>query len=243
MKKLISIMLVFMALTGCSSGTNVQESSKVSRISSSPIDPEILGRWENESNGYYFSENRKVSLIMDFSYMGNYFTPEGDFQMAGGLMKKDQNIAYDGENLNVIYDFFDETDNATYSQFLLCMKRTDEPNTESYDGTYTVLSGACIQAVSDIIGMSIEDIINNITLKAEIRGDSFVITAQDYCDYETNENCLELFSEHMNYIDESATSVKYNYKIEDDSLTLNYIGSDDSPAEIYKRVEETRTEE
>lgn len=243
MKKLISAILVFMVLTGCSSGTDVQESERISRISSAPIDPEILGRWENESNGYYFDEDRKVSLIMNFSAMGNYFTSDGDFQMAGGLMTKEQNIAYDGTNLNIICDFYDETDNTTYSQFILCMERTDEPDTENYDGTYKVLSGACVQAVSDIIGMSIEDIIDNITLEAEVRGESFVITAKDYCDYETNENSLELFSQYMNYIDESATSVKYDYKIEKDTLTLNYADSENTTEEIYKRVEETYTED
>lgn len=242
MKKLISVMLVFMILTGCTSMTDNQ-SKKISRVSSSPIDPEILGKWENESNGYYFSENRKVSLIMDFSAMGNYFTPEGDFQMAGGLMKKGQNIMYDGENLNVIYDYFDETDNASYSQFLLCMKRTDEPNTESYDGSYTLLSGICFQIISDMIGMSIEDIINNVNVEAEIRGESFIITVNDYCDYETNGNTLELFSEYMNYIDETATSVKYDYKIEDNSLTLNYIGTEENATEVYKKVEETNSGE
>ncbi len=242
MKKLISVMLVFMILTGCTSMTDNQ-SKKISRVSSSPIDPEILGKWENESNGYYFSENRKVSLIMDFSAMGNYFTSEGDFQMAGGLMKKGQNIMYDGENLNVIYDYFDETDNASYSQFLLCMERTDEPNTESYDGSYTLLSGICFQIISDMIGMSIEDIINNVNVEAEIKGESFIITVNDYCDYETNGNTLELFSEYMNYIDETATSVKYDYKIEDNSLTLNYIGTEENATEVYKKVEETNSGE
>ena len=35
-----------------------------------------------------------------------------------------------------------------------------------------------------------------------------------------------MFSENMNYVDETATSVKYSYKIDGDTLTLTYI--DDS---------------
>ena len=33
-----------------------------------------------------------------------------------------------------------------------------------------------------------------------------------------------MFSENMNYVDETATSVKYSYKIDGDTLTLTYIG-------------------
>ncbi|MDE5936610.1 MAG: hypothetical protein K2G83_04305 [Ruminococcus sp.] len=69
------------------------------------------------------------------------------------------------------------------------------------------------------------------------------VLLNDYCDYETNDNTLELFSEHMNYIDETATSVKYDYKIEDNSLTLNYIGAEDNTTEVYKKAEETKSGE
>ncbi|MCM1132582.1 MAG: hypothetical protein NC340_03830 [Ruminococcus flavefaciens] len=244
MKKLISLMLVFSGLsmsllTGCSGESAPESSEEVSRqirVSSTEIDPEIIGSWKNDYNGYIFDADHKVSLIMDFSAMGNYFTSDGDFQMAGGIMTKDENITYDGTNLIIDREYIDEDDNLPYYQILLSMTRTDEANPDSYDGTYVISTGACIITIANMVGMTFEEM-DNFTIEAEVKGDSFIITVKDYCDYETNSGTLELFSQYMNYNDESATSVPYSYKIEGDTLTLDFTAEDEVLSEVYQRVE------
>lgn len=247
MKKLISLLLIFSGLTaiftGCADeASSVSESSgeiqRASRVSSSPIDPKIIGRWENESIGYIFDEDRKVSLIMDFSDMDIHFTSDGEFNKAGEIIGKD-NITYDGKNLMVQYTGGEDI------SVIVNMERKDAENPDSFDGVYNLHGGMLIQYFAEMVGLTFEDALNdeNITFEAEVKGENFVVTLENYCDYETLGNSLEMFSPYMNYVDESASAVKYSYKIDGDTLSLEYIDVEDTFTETYKKVEKTSTGE
>lgn len=247
MKKIISALLAISLLsavfTGCADGKSsdsVSENSsqvqeKPKRISSSPIDQQIIGKWWNGTNGYIFDENRKVSIVMDFSSMQINFTNDGEFLKAGEIIGKD-NIQYDGENLMVKYINPEDNDISMIAN----MKRKDAENPDSFDGVYNLHGGLLIQFFAEMLGMTFEEVLNDkdITLDAEIKGENFIVTLNNYCDYETKSGSLEMFSEYMEYIDENATSVNYNYTIEGDTLTMSYAVDSSAPDEVYQRVEE-----
>lgn len=221
---------VFAALAaGCSREPAVKEDpEKKVRVSSSPIDPEIIGTWENELCIYRFQEDRQVSLPMDFSQSA-HFEPDGSFVMDETVVGTDE-IEFDGAELTVrhVYEELEE-DNEL---LLLNMKRKDgETDKNSYDGVYDVLDGSYLDMISYNMGISKD----RIKLEAEIDGDSLFFTVVDYCYYETLGDSLELFSEDMNYVDENANAVKYKYEIDGDSLTLTYEGEE---PEHFTKVKE-----
>ncbi|MDE5570354.1 MAG: hypothetical protein K2I82_06855 [Ruminococcus sp.] len=239
MKKIISLLLVFSgltaSLTGCS-GSSVSDSgstSRKNRVSSAPIDSEIIGKWWNGENGYIFDENRKVSLVMDFSAMEINFTDDGQFNKAGEIIGGDD-ISYDGKNLMVTYISDSGID------IIVNMERKDDENLDSFDGVYNLHGGVLIQYFAEMVGLAFETVIEdeNINIEAKIDGESFVLTLENYCDYETIGNSLEMFSQYMNYADTSADCVKYSYEIADDTLTMTYTADSSAPAEVYKRAEE-----
>lgn len=208
---------VFAAMSaGCSREPAVKESSeKQVRISSSPIDPEIIGTWENEQSAYRFQEDRQVSLPMDFSWSA-HFESDGSFIMDDIVVGTDE-IEYDGTELTVrhVYEELEENNEL----LLLNMKRKDgAADKNSYDGVYDLLDGSFFEMFAYNFGMDKD----KINIEAVIDGESFFITIVDYCYYETLGDSLELFSENMDYVDENASAVKYKYQIDGDTLTLTY---------------------
>ena len=221
---------IFAAMTaGCSREPAVQESSERQvRISSSPIDPEIIGTWENEQGAYRFQEDRQVSLPMDFSGT-EHFESDGTFVMGTTVIGTDE-IEYDGTELTVrhVYEELEENNEL----LLLDMKRKDgAADKNSYDGVYDLLDGSFLEMLAYNFGISRD----KIKLEAEIDGDSFVITIVDYCYYETLGDSLEMFSEDMEYIDETANAVKYKYEIDGDTLTLTY---EEEEPQTFTKVKE-----
>lgn len=251
MKKIISAVLVFTGLTalfsGCSGIAPAEESSlpessvvnRQERISSSPIDPEIIGKWSNGENGYIFGEDRKVSLFIDFSSMGSYFTGD-DFSRGGELVGK-ENIEYDGKDVIVKYTEMDESDGSLGIYTLVNMTRKDEENPDSFDGVYTVNGCMLMEVFCDMTGMDYyEDVYGNeeFDFEAVVDGETFVVTFGNYCNYETLGSSLEMFSKYMDYTDETASAVKYNYTVDGDTLTMIYTDSEGSFKEVYTRVKE-----
>ena len=210
---------------------SVSESESTSqhpkRISSSPINPDIIGTWFGETNGYIFQEDRKVSLYMDFSST-LHFEENGSFMMQDKEITS-ENISYDGSVISVMYNV--EVSDGMDIYEVVHLERTGEPDTESMDGEYTLTSGAYLKIISEFFGMNPE----KANIKADIEGEKMYITVVDYCDYETLGNSLELFSEDMQYIDETASAVKYTFEIDGDTLTLTYQTGEQ---EILKRQEE-----
>lgn len=239
MKRIISALLIITGLTasftGCAKSAD-NSSTKESRISTALIDTEIIGKWWNGTNGYIFGDDRKVSLVMDFSAMNINFTSDGEFNKAGEIIGKDD-IQYDGKNLMVNYKTIDENNMADVN-IIISMERNDAENPDSFDGSYTIYGGLLMEYLAENVGISLTDIKkdDDIEFLAEVDGESLILTVENYCDYETVGNSIEMFSKYMDYIDESADSVKYDYKIDGDTLTMTYSGA--GLIETYERVEE-----
>ena len=210
------------ALTGCEDIFNppVEEesSSRVERVSSSVIDPAIIGTWKNDVSGYIFGENRKVSLPMDFTASA-HFNKDGSFTAEGVDISKDE-VEFDGTNLKVAHDFGgdEESSESEEDTVLLDMTRKGSADKSSFDGTYKLSGGSYLEMIADNLGIDYD----KIDVEAEIDGENFRITVVDYCLYETLGDSLELFSENMQYVDENANALKYTYKIDGDTLTLTY---------------------
>lgn len=248
MKRIISTLFIIagltVSLTSCAESSDisdvknssVQRTTKTVRISTAPIDNEIIGKWWNGKNGYIFSEDRKVSLVMDFSAMYINFTSDGEFNKAGEIIGKDD-IQYDGKNLMVNYKTIDENNMADVN-IIISMERNDAENPDSFDGSYTIYGGLLMEYMAENVGLNLNDIKkgDDIEFLAEVDGESLILTVENYCDYETIEGSLEMFSKYMNYVDESADSVKYDYRIDGDVLTMTYSGTE--LIETYERVEE-----
>lgn len=247
MKKLFSVLFIFTGLTafltGCTDGETVESnipeesSSKAERISSSPIDPEIIGKWDNGSNGYIFNDDRTVSLFVDFSDSDIYFTEDGDFSRGGELIGT-ENVQYDGSNIVVVYDDSDPEAGMIDIYTLVDMTRRDEANPDSMDGVYTLNGCTLLQYMAELSGMDYEQVYQNedFDFEAVIDGQSLTVTFGNFCNYETLGDSLELFSTYMNYADDNATSLKYTYKISDDTLTMTYSDSEGSIDEVYTRA-------
>ena len=223
MRKFLSaaaaIITAVCCLTSCSESNNDTSSSETetsgrsrqTRVSSSKIDEDILGTWRSDFQGYRFQDDRNVSLVMDFSN-SVHFTSDGklivnDEEIAGDM------FSYDGKTLNaqIIYEGYDEPAD------ILSLERIDnQTSTSSFDGNYSMGECSYKKFIASSLGMTPEQ----IDVEVNIEGESFDVTVVDYCLYETNDGKLELFSENMEYVDENANSVIYDYSINGDTLTL-----------------------
>lgn len=236
MKKIIATLLAFAgitaSLTGCSDSPDSSSQPKV-RTSTAPIDTAIIGKWWNGTSGYVFGEDRKVNLVMDFSAMDIHFTSDGEFDKAGEIIGKDA-IAYDGKELIVYYTIDEDVSKIVH------LERKDGENPDSIDGSYTLYGGLLTEYFIGNVGLSIDNVMNddNISLGAEIDGESFILTIENYCDYETINGALEMFSPYMSYVDNNVDCVRYSYSVDGDTLNMKYTMDETAPDEVYSRVEE-----
>ncbi len=236
MKKTIATLLAVAGITASfASCSDAQESSSqtIIRKSTAPIDTAIIGKWWNGSSGYVFGEDRKVDLVMDFSAMDIHFTSDGEFDKAGEIIGKDS-IAYDGKELIVYYDIDGDVSKIVH------LERKDGENPDSIDGSYTLYGGLLTEYFIGTVGLSIENIMNDdsISLSAEIDGESFILTLENYCDYETVNGAVEMFSPYISYVDENADCIRYSYSVDGDTLNMKYASDETAPDEVYTRVEE-----
>ncbi|MBP3761017.1 MAG: hypothetical protein J6I55_06055 [Ruminococcus sp.] len=236
MKKIISaaaaILTAVCCITSCSDTSNSSSepssSSRVrqKRVSSSKIDENIIGTWKNDFNGYRFQEDRNVSLVMDFSDTV-HFTDDGK------LIANEQEISGDmltieNNTITAKIDLESLEEPAT----VLTLERIDGKNiSDGLDGKYSMTDGTYKKAIASNFGLSPEQ----TNVEVDVRGEEFDITVVNYCLYETNDGKLELFSENMDYVDENANSVFYEYSIEGDTLTMTYETGEE---EVYTKYEE-----
>lgn len=230
MKKTIALLLacavILPVFTGCSG--NSENSADIPTV-----DTAIIGRWWNGTNGYVFGEDRKVDLIMDFSSMDINFTSDGEFNKAGEIIGKDS-ISYDGKELIVYYNTGEDISKIVH------LERKDEENSDSIDGSYTLYGGLLTEYFIGTLGLSIENIMNDdsISLSAEVDGESFILTLENYCDYETVNGSVRMSSPYISYVDENTDCVIYSYIVDGDTLNMRYVADDTVPDEVYSRVEE-----
>ena len=216
------------ALVGCSDKKD-KESSREVRVSTTEIDTAILGEWSNGASGYIFSEDRTVSLPIDFTSSA-HFNSDGSFSMESTKVGKEE-IKFDGTQLTVShhYDASEVDEGGEQDILLLDMKRRGEADSSSYDGEYDLLNGSYRDMLAYNLAISTE----KISVTAAVDGEKLKFTVNDYCSFETNDGTLELFSENMNYVKHTDDSVKYTYKIDGDTLTLTY---EDGAQEVLKKV-------
>lgn len=236
MKKIIAALLaaagITAFLTGCTDSPDSSSEEK-NRTSNAAIDTAIIGKWWNGTSGYVFGEDRKVDLVMDFSAMDIHFTSDGEFNKAGEIIGKDD-IAYDGNELIVYYTIDGDVSKIVH------LERKDGENPDSIDGSYTLYGGLLTEYFIGNLGLSIENVMNDdsISLGAEINGESFILTLEGYCSYETIDGYIEMFSPYMDYIDENADCVRYSYSVDGDTLNMKYAMDAAAPDEVYSRAEE-----
>ena len=100
MKKLLILSAACLLLTGWSSPASTSsEVPENTRVSVTPIDENIIGSWTNGMSGYRFHDDRKVSLLMDYSGAIS-FGSDGSL-IAGDVTIPAGNVSYDGVNYSV----------------------------------------------------------------------------------------------------------------------------------------------
>lgn len=229
MKKLLILSAACIFLTGCSSSADSSSSvPENTRVSVTPIDQNIIGSWTNGMSGYRFHDDRKVSLLMDYSGVISF---GDDFSLiAGDTTVPTENTSYDGTTFSAIMSSEGEITE------MLTMTRTDESTADPNDisGQYYFRSGVLAQSIVQPMGIEPEQAI--IIADIDTAADTFEVTLMDYCEFETNDGLLELFSPNFHYVDENADSISYSYTIDGDTLTMVYSGTDQT--ETYTRTED-----
>lgn len=230
MKKFLSVLVSVCCLAGClCSCSDSKESSESSsmRVSTAPLDEKLLGDWYNGTTGYRFGENRKISLIYNFSDSG-HFTADGALQTANALIPK-ENVSYDGKKIYVTNDAYNEEVGQVLTSVLIDMDRVDGENPDTLDGEYIINGGIVVDVLTKQLGIGAE----NLSFEGIIDGETLIITIVNAFDYEIVDEKIEIFSNIL----QGLTDMSYTYTIDGDTLTMNYTNMENMPAEVYTRFE------
>lgn len=223
----LTALLCVICLCGCSDEKNTNNAQS-SRISTAPIDPEIIGTWMNDLSGYRFGENRKVSLIIDFSDNA-HFTENGEFQTMNGLIPK-ENMKYDGKKVYVTNTAYSEEYQQDLTSVLIDMERLDEENPDSLDGYYHILGGVATDVLAEQLGIPPE----KFHFEGKVEGDKFIIYMVDCFDYETIDGRVDIFSDLLaQYVKGNYEPLTYDYTIEFDTLKMTMRGVEGVSPEVY----------
>lgn len=230
MKKFLYVLVSVCCLAGClCSCSDSKESSESSsmRVSTAPLDEKLLGDWYNGTTGYRFGENRKISLIYNFSDSG-HFTADGALQTANALIPK-ENVSYDGKKIYVTNDAYNEEVGQVLTSVLIDMDRVDGENPDTLDGEYIINGGIVVDVLTKQLGIGAE----NLSFEGIIDGETLIITIVNAFDYEIVDEKIEIFSNIL----QGLTDMSYTYTIDGDTLTMNYTNMENMPAEVYTRFE------
>lgn len=238
MKRILSSLTALsciICLCSCQNGTSDTPETPSSRVSTAPIDPEIIGTWMNELSGYRFGENRKVSLIIDFSENA-HFTENGEFQTMNALIPKDQ-MKYDGKRVYITNTVYSEEYQEDVTSVLIDMERLDEPNPDSLDGYYHIYGGVATDVLAEQLGIPPE----KFNFEGEVEGDKFTIYMVDCFDYETIDGKVDMFGDLLaTYIKGSYEAMSYDYTIEFDTLKMTMNDIEGATPEVYFKVDEEK---
>lgn len=237
MKKILLFAATLMCTVGlCScSGEESSEnsqSSPSSRVSTAPLDEELLGTWMNDYTGYRFGENRKVSLIVDFSENA-HFTKDGEFQTMNALIPK-ENISYDGKRIYITNTAYSEQYSEDLTSVLIDMERLDEENPDTLDGYYHIYGGVATDVLAEQLGFAPE----KLNFEAKVDGENLTIYMIDCFDYEISDGKLDIFSDLLVYASPDDDALSYDYNIDLDKLTMTFDGFGEATTEVYYRVKE-----
>lgn len=237
MKRILATVTAFMCIISlCScSGDKTTDNNTNSRVSTAPIDPEIIGTWMNELSGYRFGENRKVSLIIDFSENA-HFTENGQMQTMNALIPK-ENMDYDGKRVYVTNTAYNEDYQEDVTSVLIDMERLDEPNPDSLDGYYHIYGGVATDVLAEQLGIPPE----KFDFEGKVEGDKFIIYMVDCFDYETVDGKVDMFGELIAaYIKGNYEAMSYDYTIEYDSLKMTMNDIEGAAPEVYFKADKNK---
>lgn len=237
MKRILATVTAFLCIISlCScSGDKTTDNNTNSRVSTAPIDPEIIGTWMNELSGYRFGENRKVSLIIDFSENA-HFTENGQMQTMNALIPK-ENMDYDGKRVYVTNTAYNEDYQEDVTSVLIDMERLDEPNPDSLDGYYHIYGGVATDVLAEQLGIPPE----KFDFEGKVEGDKFIIYMVDCFDYETVDGKVDMFGELIAaYIKGNYEAMSYDYTIEYDSLKMTMYDIEGAAPEVYFKADENK---
>lgn len=237
MKRILATVTAFMCIISlCScSGDKTTDNNTNSRVSTAPIDPEIIGTWMNELSGYRFGENRKVSLIIDFSENA-HFTENGQMQTMNALIPK-ENMDYDGKRVYVTNTAYNEDYQEDVTSVLIDMERLDEPNPDSLDGYYHIYGGVATDVLAEQLGIPPE----KFDFEGKVEGDKFIIYMVDCFDYETVDGKVDMFGELIAaYIKGNYEAMSYDYTIEYDSLKMTMNDIEGAAPEVYFKADDNK---
>jgi len=237
MKRILATVTAFMCIISlCScSGDKTTDNNTNTRVSTAPIDPEIIGTWMNELSGYRFGENRKVSLIIDFSENA-HFTENGQMQTMNALIPK-ENMDYDGKRVYVTNTAYNEDYQEDVTSVLIDMERLDEPNPDSLDGYYHIYGGVATDVLAEQLGIPPE----KFDFEGKVEGDKFIIYMVDCFEYETVDGKVDMFGELIAaYIKGNYEAMSYDYTIEYDSLKMTMNDIEGAAPEVYFKADENK---
>lgn len=230
MKKFLCILVSVFCFAGCLCSCSDSKESSESipmRVSTAPLDEKLLGDWYNGMAGYRFGENRKISLIYNFSDRG-HFTADRALQTANALIPK-ENVSYDGKKIYATNDAYNEDAGQVLTSVLIDMDRVDGENPDTLDGEYIINGGIIVDVLTKELGIGAE----NLSFEGIIDGETLIITIVDAFDYEIVDEKIEIFSN----IIQGMADMDYTYTIDGDTLTMNYANVENMPAEVYTRFE------
>ena len=189
----------------------------------------------NELSGYRFGENRKVSLIIDFSENA-HFTENGQMQTMNALIPK-ENMDYDGKRVYVTNTAYNEDYQEDVTSVLIDMERLDEPNPDSLDGYYHIYGGVATDVLAEQLGIPPE----KFDFEGKVEGDKFIIYMVDCFDYETVDGKVDMFGELIAaYIKGNYEAMSYDYTIEYDSLKMTMNDIEGAAPEVYFKADENK---
>lgn len=213
-------------LSGCGNKQNTTE-----RVSTAPIDEQIIGTWMNEYVGYRFQDDRNVSLIKNCSDYAHFDGSSLVYDYFN-LTIDSENIEDNGTDVRVFYPYTDPDTGEASETDILLMSRTEQSNS-GFDGTYRITGGAIGDDLASILGATP----NEFDMVAEVSGKEFTVTFNNFSQYETVDGKIDMFGDNILVPGENNDYVRYAYTIEGDTLTMTFSGDQTSEPEVYTRVD------
>lgn len=232
MKKIFAYLItaaVVCGLSGC--GNNGSDNKKTpDRVSTSPIDEQIIGTWMNEYIGYRFQEDRNVSLIRNCSDYAHFDGSSLVYDYFNVTIDS-ENIEDNGTDIRVFYPYTDPDTGESSEMDILLMSRIEQSGS-GFNGTYRITGGTIGDDLASVLGATPKE----FDMIADVSGNDFTVTFNNFSQYETADGNLDMFGDNILVPGEDNDYVRYAYTIDGDTLTMTFDGDLTSDPEIYTKV-------
>ena len=223
--------------TSTESNTSIEKSTSVEKNTSTKnevstnetisddnrtTDGSIIGMWlspDDSSYGFNFEEDMTGGIMVDATEMV-HFTADGKFFISAMTLEP-ENIDYDGTTLSV----------SLMGTDMLTMTRNDGNNPDSFNGSYTFVSGSfydgMVTSMCDSFGVDEEDAV----LYAIVTGEQMYIEFAKIFEYSAEDGVLTVSGlENLDLPDGSVTE----YEFSDNKLIMT---DPDGTSEIFEKIE------